>query len=115
MNHRQLMTDRQRLDWDSMQYKRMKECNKGHNYSYWSDKYYNMINNEWTMYLFETGYEKEATTSETLAKCVVDKLRDEGNFARIVCGYLKNKQRQKMFSVIYKNKKNDTNKLSNRP
>lgn len=37
MGHRQQMTSKQRIEWDSMQYKAALEAKRGHNYQYWND------------------------------------------------------------------------------
>lgn len=114
MGHRQDMNPNQRLQWDCDNYKKRLKANKGRNFEYWSDdKHADMLERGWNLYDFkESGRSwaviqvKKATSSIATAKEVVTKLRKENNFARIVCGYEKNKQRVKMYSVIYKHKPN---------
>jgi hypothetical protein len=111
MGHRQDMTPEQRLKWDTENYKRRLEANKGSNYEYWNDKHEELLKNGWGLYKMtyksrnsDSTYEEYSTPAEDLAKEVVEKLRGENNYARIVCGYDKNKQRVKMYSIIYKKK-----------
>jgi hypothetical protein len=103
------MTPAQRLKWDSMQYQAKLDANKGHNYEYWNDdKHGKLLNEGWELFSFPVKSiisETEATVSEYTAIEARDKLRTEGNFARIVAGYSKNVQRMKMFSIIFKPKK----------
>lgn len=112
MGHRQIMTPKQRLDWDLENYKRKLQANKGSNYEYWSEKHEELLKNGWDLKKMtyknrntNTTYEEYATSSEFMAKEEVEKLRNEGCYARIVCGYEKNKQRVKMYSIIFKLKK----------
>ena len=49
-------------------------------------------------------FKSYSTSSKENAKKIVDKLRAENNYARIVCGYDKNKQRVRMYSIIFKPK-----------
>lgn len=108
MGHRQDMTKEQRREWDSRSYRRAMEARRGHSFEYWNDdKHEEMLKNGWSLYQFSSKPMTEwfSTISEKSAKEVVAKLRSEGNYARIVCGYNKNRQRTKMHSVIYKPKK----------
>lgn len=110
MGHRQNMTNQQRLDWDVESYKRKLEANKGSNYEYWSDKHCKMLQNGWDLFLITEKstrqgnkiFKSYSTSSENHAKKFVEQLRNNNNYARIVCGYDKNVQRVKMFSIIYK-------------
>jgi hypothetical protein len=113
MGHRQDMTSQQRLKWDTENYKKRLESKKGSNYEYWSDKHEKMLQNGWDLFLI-TGtstrqwsetFKRYSTSSEDHAKKFVDELRNNNNYARIVCGYNKNKQRVKMYSIIFKPKK----------
>jgi len=106
MGHRQQMNDAQRLDWDVMQYKKRLESQKGSNYAYWNTSFDNMLDNGWELVTFVDRFKNTeyATSNEDKAKAVVKALRSEEHFARIVCGYSQNKQRIKMYSVIYKKK-----------
>jgi hypothetical protein len=112
MGHRQDMTSEQRLKWDCDNYKKRLEANKGSNYGYWNDKHDELLKNGWDLFLITEKstrqwnkiFQSYATSSEEHAKKFVQQLRSEGNFARIVCGYEKNRQRVKMYSIIYKSK-----------
>ena len=107
MRHRQDMTDKQRHEWDSRSYRLAMEARRGHSFEYWNDdKHGKMLENGWSLHQFSDKkfVEWYGTISEESAKEVVDKLRSEGNYARIVCGYNKNRQRIKMHSVIFKHK-----------
>lgn len=113
MGHRQDMTPEQRLKWDCDNYKKRLEANKGSSYEYWSEKHDNMLNSGWDLFLITKTpsrqwgkiFKRHSTSSKEHANKFVDKLRDEGNYARIVCGYNKNSQRVKMYSIIFKPKK----------
>ena len=113
MGHRQDMTPKQRLKWDCENYKRRLESNKGSNYEYWNSKHDKLLKEGWELYLIvETPtrqwskiFKGFATSSEHHAKKFVEELRANNNYARIVCGYEKNMQRTKMYSIIYKPKK----------
>ena len=93
-------------EWRAYQYDRAKLANRGHNYAYWNDKHYEMLESGWSLYEFDgnTRHDRQATTSELIAKDVVSKLRSDGCSARIVAGLVKTQQRRKHFSVIYKKK-----------
>ena len=106
MGHRQDMTPEQRLKWDTENYKKRLDANKGSNYEYWNNKHEKMLQNGWNLFLIaETSTRQQYSTfSEEHAKKFVKQLREQNNYARIVCGYNKNRQRIKMFSIIYKPK-----------
>ena len=104
------MSDSQRIELKSFQYKRMLEERRGHNYEYWNDeKHLKLIEKEgWQLQWFIDGNSKfQHTLFESEAKRKVEKLRNGGYYARIVCGYTKTVQREKHYSVIYKFKGND--------
>lgn len=104
MGHRQDMTDKQRLDWDSWSYKRKLEESKGHNYQYHTDDLEKKwLANGYDFYEFKDG--KEATSSENIAIKAVEALRADNHYARIICGRTKVVQKIKYFSVIFKKKK----------
>ncbi len=89
-------------------YELMKINNKGHNYEYWNEeKHGKMLKNGYELYKFTNSFNKVEfySYSEINAKEIVNKLREEGNYARIVCGYSQNVQRMKTFSILYKKKK----------
>jgi hypothetical protein len=105
MGHRQDMTPEQRLEWDISNYTKRLEANKGSNFEYWNEKHHKLLNNGWDLYEFKRGTHIElVSNSEEIAKEVVEQLRSENNYARIVCGYIKNRQRNKTYSVIFKKK-----------
>lgn len=112
MGHRQDMTSKQRLKWDTDNYKKRLEANKGSNYEYWADKHEKMLQNGWNLFLITEAttrqwsqtFKRYSTSSKEHAKKFVEDLRNNGNYARIVCGYDKNRQRVKMFSIIFKPK-----------
>ena len=110
MGHRQDMTPEQRLRFDIENYKKKLISNKGSNFEYWNDKHEKMLENGWDLFLITHKrkgieiYKNYSTSSEDHAKEFVEQLRQEGNYARIVCGYEKTRQRVKMYSVIYKPK-----------
>lgn len=97
------MTEEQRRSLKSFQYKRMLEERRGHNYQYWNEKHEKMLMNGWNLYGFGTyPLEQSATNIEDDAISAVNELRATGYNARIVCGYQKDIQRTKYYSVIYK-------------
>lgn len=84
----------------------MLEERRGFNFEYWNEKHDKMLDNGWDLYVFENSkLDKLTTSSRQYAKEIVEKLRSEGNFARIICGYEKNIQRIRMYSIIFKPKK----------
>jgi len=95
--------------WRLYQYEMVKMNNRGHNYEYWNEEKHNkMLDNGWNLYVVTDkgpAYEQFATPSEYKAKEIVEKLRSENNFARIIAGYCQNVQHTKEFSVIYKPQK----------
>lgn len=89
--------------WGAYQYERAKEANIGHNYRYWNDKWWKEMENKgWEIYRFNK--DEDFTSVEAYAKQEVQKLRQTGNYSRIVCGYHQTRQHQKFFTVIYKKK-----------
>jgi len=119
MGHRQDMTPKQKLEWDMMQYKAALEARRGHNFTYWDDsKHDKLLQNGWQFYNFPTNYggkisESVSTSSELTAKETKESLIADGYLARIFCGYDKNVQRIKMFSIIYKLKPTKVVKVKN--
>lgn len=104
MGHRQNMTPEQRLKWDTDNYKKKSEAKKGSNYEYWSYKHKKMLENGWGLFLISktSKFKRYSTPFEEHAKKFVNQLREQNNYARIVCGYDKNRQRVRMYSVIFK-------------
>lgn len=98
MGHIQEMTDEQRLRFFSQGYELRKHNMRGHNYQYFNEEKHGHLD----FWVFKNG--DEATKSEILAKKVVEELRKEGFYARIICGYQKDIQRNKYFSIIYRKK-----------
>lgn len=101
MTHRELIVRK---------YKRMLEERRGNNFEYWNEGHDKMLLTGWNVFEFKSSLgdiagEKESTCSVEYAKEELQKLRQAGNFARIVCGYDKNQQRQKRFTIIFKPKK----------
>ncbi len=113
MGHKQGMNNEKRLALESLQYKATLNSRKGHNYEYWTTKHYNMLTNGWILVKWVNRASRQwsnvflpfAISMEEKALQKVEELRNDGFYARIICGYEKNKQRTKMFSVIYKPKK----------
>lgn len=103
MGHRQQMTDKQRLQWDIQSYKAKLEANKGHNYQYWSENIEKELTNKGYSW-FEFDKCEYAIPSELKAKEIVEQLRKDGYYARIIAGYEQNIQHTKMFSITYKKK-----------
>lgn len=95
-----------------LKYKRMLEARRGYNFEYWTEKHDRMLENGWDLLEFcktptrqwNKLFKQYATSSVFHAKQEVERLRSEGFFARIVCGYEQNVQRVKMHSVIFKKK-----------
>lgn len=113
MGHRQHMTEKERLEWDISNYSKRLDANKGSNYEYWNEeKHGKLLLDGYALHQFSdkssiqwsVRIRQDSTSSENMAKQAVKQLRESGNYARIVCGHSKNKQRIKMFSVIYKQK-----------
>ena len=125
MGHRQDMTPEQRLKWDCDNYKKRLDANKGLNFEYWNEKHEKLLKKGWELFLITETSTRQlsqikkrhpleltmkqlsktlSTTSVDHAKKIVEQLRSEGNYARIVCGYNMNKLRVKMYSIIYKAK-----------
>ena len=110
MGHRQDMTPEQRLKFDIQNYQRKLVSNKGSNFEYWNDKHEKMLGNGWELFLITKTptrqwskiFKRYSTSSVEHAKKFVEQLRSKHNYARIVCGYEKTRQRVKMYSIIYK-------------
>ena len=106
------MTIKQRLKFDSDNYKKSLESKRGHNYQYWSEKHNDLLENGWSLFEFTNEssrqwnfiFKRFSTSSEYHAKKHLEQLRADNNFARIICGYDKNPQKVKMYSIIYKPK-----------
>ena len=110
MAHRQDMTSEQRVRFDIENYQKKLASNKGYNFEYWNDKHEQMLENGWELFSITHTrkgieiYKRNATSSKEHAIEFVKQLRVDGNYARIVCGYEKTRQRIKMYSIIYKPK-----------
>lgn len=107
MGHRQQMNSKQRLEWDAMQYEARKNSMKGRNYEYWNEeKHGRLIESGYSFHFFKTrgGSIEDYTSIEDDAKDAVEKYKQTGHYARIVCGYEKSVQRTKYFTVIFKKK-----------
>lgn len=90
MGHRQKINDKQRLDWDVMQYKARQQARRGHNYPYWNESKHN----NWDIF--------NTTTSEDEVIKWKKELLISYPKVKIVCGYKQTVQRIKHFTVIYK-------------
>jgi hypothetical protein len=107
MGHIKDMTYEQRTSWIAMCYQRKKEANIGYNFPYFNQEKWNELEkNGYEMYLFKDAWKHntEGTVSVLEAKKVVEELRQKGNYARIICGYIQTQQREKYYTVIYKTK-----------
>lgn len=107
MGHIQDMTDAQRSKFIAMCYKRKKEANKGYNFPYFNQETWDKLEEDgYEMYDFTDKFKNltSSTRSVDEAKEIVEKLHSEGNYARIICGYDKDRQRNKYFTVIFKPK-----------
>jgi hypothetical protein len=104
MAGRKQMTEKQEAYLKRYQYKRTLEERRGHNYEYWTDKHYKMIESGWQLHYDFEGGEIEATPFEHKAQKIVNEYRDSGYYSRIICGYVKDVKRTKYYSVIYKKK-----------
>lgn len=92
-------------EWKIHQYKRRLEEQRGHNYQWFNQEKWNQLElSGWKMHKFDNKVDRDATSYEEGAKEVVEQYRKTGHWARILCGYSKNQQRVKMFTVIYKKK-----------
>lgn len=93
-------------DWRVYQYEMAKEANRGHNYRYYNEEWWEKKEAEgWKMAELYHGLYKYATKSEYHAQQITQTLRDTGDYyAQIIVGYVKTKQRTKHFTVIYKSK-----------
>ncbi len=98
-NHRQQMNDKDRLEWDIMQYNKRKEAQRGHNYKYLTDDLWNkLISDGYTETTFSNG--EKTTFSESTAVGAVQEFKRKFYYARIIC--VANKLRIKQYSVWYK-------------
>jgi hypothetical protein len=105
--YKQKMSDEQRRKLSMFQYAMMLKYRRGHNYEYWNEKHFIMIGRGWKLADFSpynNNYEKYATHREDIAKHEVEVLRATRHYARIICGYKKDIQRTKYYSVIFKKK-----------
>ena len=108
MGHIQNMTPKQKSKWITYQYNAKKEANKGYNFEYFNEKKWELLElNGYKMHIFKNAHGDNcySTISVIDAKKVVEELKKCNNYARIICGYDKDKQSNKYFTVIYKNKK----------
>jgi len=103
------MTNEQRSKWISYQYNAKKQANKGYNFEYFNQKKWDELEtNGYEMYKFKDTFEYQcySTISVIEAKKVVEELRGNNHYARIICGYDKDVQNRKYYTVIYKVKNN---------
>lgn len=93
-------------EWKIFQYLQALKARRGHNYAYYSsalDEELEAKGYQW--HKFKDG--DHSTYSELEAKEVVETLRSNSNYARIICGVDKNHARMKTFSVTFKKKSNE--------
>lgn len=92
-------------EWGLYQYKRRLEEQRGHNYQWYNhEKWLEMEKKGWQMHDFDDKFDRQAISSESMAQAVVEDYRAKGYYSRIICGYSQNRQRTKMFTVIFKKK-----------
>lgn len=97
MGHRQHMTSKERLEWDSRNYRLRLEANKGHNHSYMTDKLYSQLKNSgYSAFVFDKGTE----TFESEAVKKRDELRKQGHYARVISSA--NRLRIRSYEVYFK-------------
>jgi hypothetical protein len=104
MGHRQQMTPKQRVEWDARNYRLRKEANRGHNYAYLTNDLYDHL--ELMGYEIYPYKNSRDIGSELAAIEIRNKLKEEGNYARIVC--VANKLRIKTYQVYFRPKKKKT-------
>ncbi len=101
MGHRQLMTDKQRNEWDAMQYRARLEARRGSQRNYLSEeKRDQLISNGYKYYIFENG--KKETNFAFHAKDMVMKLRESGHYARVVVDSSPNIKGTQTYCILYK-------------
>lgn len=94
------------VEWRGYQYTQRLKAQRGHNYQWFNEpKWKEMEANGWQMHRFNDKYDYYATQGEISAQEIVQDYRIRGFSSRIICGYSQNKQRTKMFTVIFKKKK----------
>lgn len=79
-------------------------------YPYWNGKYEKLLQNGWNICLIAEQpsrqwgkiFKRHSTSSVGYVERLADKLMGKGNQVKIVCGYDKNPQRIKMYSILYK-------------
>lgn len=96
MGHRQQMTPKQRLEWDTRNYKLRLEAKRGHNHSYMTDELYSQLENKgYKVWKFEIQYPTESQVNEKR-----DEFRKKGYYARIICSATRLRIRQ--YELYYK-------------
>lgn len=108
MGHRQQMTDKQRIDWDIMQYNAKKEALRGHNYQYLTSELHKKLELlGYKIMVMQNG--NTSTHSESTAIGIVQEFRRKFYYARIVCHA--NKLRIKEYCVFFKEKKRSAKQI----
>lgn len=103
MNHRQKMTDKQRHEWDVMQYKARLKAHRGSQRNYLSEeKRDDLISKGYKNYIFDTG--KPETHFDFIAKDKVKQLRESGHFARVVVNPAYQIKGTQTYCIYYKQK-----------
>jgi len=108
MGHLQDMNREQRLKFQAMQYKAMKEARRGNSFTYLNDDALKKLCDRGYVYhIFETnGVRKHETGSVEYAKEEVEKLRkDKKHFARIVVNPSYNIRGCQTYSILKKTRK----------
>jgi hypothetical protein len=80
---------------------------------YWNEKYEARLRQDWELYRFEHDektvwgkvLDPVVTHSEEKARAVAKALREQGHLATVVCGYMKNRQRIPLHSVLFRKRR----------
>lgn len=109
MGHRQKMTDKQRSEWDAMQYENRKQANKGLIFKYLTDEMDEYLEkHKYVQHIFSCGIDRNETHSSKVAKEIVENYRINNCYARIIC--IPNRSSIREYAVFYKEKKNNNGK-----
>lgn len=98
-------------EWKLYQYEQAQKARRGHNYAYFTEELGEELKakgyrwHDFTKPIGNGSFEdREYTESELLAQEVVKSYRENGHYARIICGMHQCVQRIKSFSVAYRKK-----------
>lgn len=96
---RQTMSYNNRIKFMIDNYRKTKAANRGHNFSYLTDKLYlDLLSKGYNQCKFDNG--KDSTFAESTAVGASIEFRNKGYYARVVC--ISNKIRIKEYAVFYK-------------